>query len=241
MILLTAPPRTGKSTAIRKIVNMLGREKCGGFYTEEIRKDGERVGFKIISLNGEEGILAHISFDSEFKISRYGVDLDTFEKICLKELHRAISTDSIKYIIIDEIGPMQLFSEEYKELLMQMLSIDKKVIGTIFYASYDWLDDFKKNEHVKLIEIDENNRNDIPLQVVEDITKDDLKFQRKIEKAKKYIMEPERFRCDGNKTVINSEHGVRTVSYEDNKYSCDCEYYKENGTCSHIITAIMKG
>jgi len=38
MILLTAPPRTGKSTAIRKIVNMLGREKCGGFYTEEIRK-----------------------------------------------------------------------------------------------------------------------------------------------------------------------------------------------------------
>lgn len=240
MILLTAPPRTGKSTAIRKIVNMLGREKCGGFYTEEIRKDGERVGFKIISLNGEEGILAHISFDSEFKISRYGVDLDTFEKICLKELHRAISTDSIKYIIIDEIGPMQLFSEEYKELLMQMLSIDKKVIGTIFYASYDWLDDFKKNEHVKLIEIDENNRNDITLQIVEEITKEDFAFQKKIAKAKKYIMEPERFECVDNKTIINSEHGVRTVIFENNRYSCDCEYYKENGTCSHIISTIMR-
>ena len=38
MILLTALPRTGKSTAIKKIVNMLGKDNCGGFYTEEIRK-----------------------------------------------------------------------------------------------------------------------------------------------------------------------------------------------------------
>ena len=43
MILLTALPRTGKSTAIKKIVNMLGNDNCGGFYTEEIREDGERV------------------------------------------------------------------------------------------------------------------------------------------------------------------------------------------------------
>lgn len=240
MILLTAPPRTGKSTAIKKIVNMLGPQNCGGFYTEEIRKDGERVGFKIISLNGDEGILAHTQFESEYKISRYGVDLDTFENICLKELHRAIITNNIKYIIIDEIGPMQLFSEEYKEMLMKMLTIEKMVIGTIFYASYDWLDDFKKNEQVDLIEINENNRNEIPFDVIESVSKDDEKYQRKIQKARRYVLEPERFISEGNKTIINSEHGTRTVIHENGKYICNCEYYKVNGTCSHIIATIMK-
>lgn len=34
MILLTALPRTGKSTAIKKIVQMLGVKNCGGFYKE---------------------------------------------------------------------------------------------------------------------------------------------------------------------------------------------------------------
>ncbi len=52
MILLTALPRTGKSTAIKKIVNMLGKDNCGGFYTEEIREDGERVLFLWIRTTG---------------------------------------------------------------------------------------------------------------------------------------------------------------------------------------------
>lgn len=240
MYLLTAPPRTGKSTAIKKIVNMLGPNNCGGFYTEEIRDNGERIGFKIVSLNGKEGILADISLDSPYKISKYGVDLKVFEDIGLKELYRAIDSNDIKYLIIDEIGPMQLFSNEYKELLLKMLSIDKKVIGTIFNANYDWLDEFKKNKQIKLIEINENNRNIIPLQIVEEVSKEDTIFQRKIQKAKRYILEPERFTFKDNKTIINSEHGIRTVVYDNNRYVCDCEYYKEKGTCSHIISTIIK-
>ena len=91
MILLTALPRTGKSTAIKKIVNMLGRKKCGGFYTEEIREKGERVGFRIVTLSGETGILAHVNIESEYKISRYGVNLNEFENLCLNELKQAIA------------------------------------------------------------------------------------------------------------------------------------------------------
>lgn len=36
MILLTELPRTGKSIAIKKIVSMLSKDNCGGFYIEEI-------------------------------------------------------------------------------------------------------------------------------------------------------------------------------------------------------------
>ncbi len=172
MILLTALPRTGKTTAIHKIVDMLGIEICGGFYTEEIKEDNERVGFKIKTLSGMEGILSHVNIDSKYKISRYGVDIDAFESICLEELRKAINDNHIKYIIIDEIGPMELFSNSYKKLLLDLLKCNKQVIGTIYMNSYEWLDDFKKLDGVQLIEITLENRDTIPQRIVDMVKKD---------------------------------------------------------------------
>ena len=238
MILLTAQPRTGKSTAIKKIVNMLGKENCGGFYTEEIRENGERVGFRICTLSGKEGILSHVNIDSNYRISRYGVDLETFEKLCVSELESAIKDHNVKYIVIDEIGPMQLFSEKYKELLIHLLDCDKPIIGTIFMNSYEWLDGFKKQENVNLIEITFENRNSLPLQLVELLSKDEEQIQRKIAKAKKYSTELERFELLDDRIIIHSEHGNRTIKKEDDKYVCDCEFYQINHTCSHIMAII---
>lgn len=238
MILLTAQPRTGKSTAIKKIVNMLGKDNCGGFYTEEIREDGERVGFRICTLSGRTGILSHINIESDYRISRYGVDLETFERLCVSELESAIKDNNKKYIVIDEIGPMQLFSEKYKELLIRLLNCDKPIIGTVFMNFYEWLDDFKKQENVNLIEITFDNRDSLPIQLVELLTKGEEQIQRKIEKAKKYSTELERVEVLDDKIIIHSEHGTRTIKKEADKYVCDCEFYQTNHTCSHIMAII---
>lgn len=239
MILLTALPRTGKSTAIKKIVEMLGIKNCGGFYTEEIRENGERVGFKIVTLSGKSGILSHVNFtESKYKISKYGVDLPSFENLCLSELKEAIERKDIKYIIIDEIGPMQLFSEDYKKLLLELLKSDKKIIGTIFMNPYEWLDDFKKQEQVELIEITLENRDTLPLDLVERLTTDDEKMVRKVAKAKRYSKEPFRFVLSNNSIIVTSEHGIRTIKVEDGNYKYDCEFFAERGTCSHILAAI---
>lgn len=238
MILLTALPRTGKSTAIKKIIQMLGKINCKGFYTEEIIRDGERAGFKIKTLSGKEGILSHVDINSNYKISRYGVDINTFEKICLEEIKNAIINDNIKYIIIDEIGPMELFSFEYKKLLIDLLKSKKQVIGTIFMNSYEWLDDFKKKDGVKLIELTLENRNLLPLKIVEMVTKDDEIMQEKINKAKKYSIEKERIIRLVDKIELHSDHGIRTIVVENENYTCDCDFYKKNGTCSHIMTVI---
>ena len=238
MILLTALPRTGKSTAIKKIVNMLGKDNCGGFYTEEIREAGERVGFRICTLSGKMGILSHVNIESNYRISRYGVDLEAFERLCISELENAVKDNNVKYIVIDEIGPMQLFSEKYKELLISLLNCDKPIIGTIFMNSYEWLDDFKKQKNVNLIEITFDNRDSLPLQLVELLSKNDEQFQRKIAKAKKYSTELERFELLDDRIIIHSEHGTRTIKKVDDKYICDCEFYQKNHTCSHIISII---
>ena len=238
MILLTAQPRTGKSTAIKKVVNMLGKDNCGGFYTEEIREDEERVGFRICTLSGKIGILSHVNIENNYRISHYGVDLETFERLCISELESAIKDNKVKYIVIDEIGPMQLFSEKYKELLIQLLDCDKPIIGTIFMNSYEWLDDFKKQENVNLIEVTIENRDSLPLKVVELLSKSNSQLQRKIEKAKRYSLESDRFELLDDRIIIHSEHGTRMVKMEGDKYVCDCEFYQFNNTCSHIIAII---
>ena len=85
------------------------------------------------------------------------------------------------------------------------------------------------------------NRNDIPMEVVERISKDDNLFQTKIKKAKKYVLDQNRFVNDGNKIIINSDHGARVVTkLNDGSYSCSCDYFKTKGTCSHIMACIIR-
>lgn len=71
MILLTALPRTGKSTAIERIVNMLGVKNCGGFYTKELRENGERVGFGLIVGNNGQVLYANSSVGYDAHIEEY--------------------------------------------------------------------------------------------------------------------------------------------------------------------------
>jgi nucleoside-triphosphatase len=50
-ILLTGRPGCGKTTLINRIVSDLALP-VGGFYTQEIREVGQRVRFKLITLDG---------------------------------------------------------------------------------------------------------------------------------------------------------------------------------------------
>ena len=52
-VLLTGPPGCGKTTVIRRVVERSGERRLAGFYTQEIRQHGQRVGFEAIGLNGQ--------------------------------------------------------------------------------------------------------------------------------------------------------------------------------------------
>ena len=43
-------------------------EPVTGFFTREIKEEGRRVGFSINTLDGREGILAHKSIDSKYRV-----------------------------------------------------------------------------------------------------------------------------------------------------------------------------
>ena len=58
--LLSGPPGCGKTTVIRRLVERLGDLRLAGFYTEEVREQGQRVGFEAVSLSGRRALLVHV-------------------------------------------------------------------------------------------------------------------------------------------------------------------------------------
>ena len=58
-LLLTGVPGVGKTTVVKRVAAALAGQKIAGFYTEEVRERGQRVGFRIVTLEGEQATLAH--------------------------------------------------------------------------------------------------------------------------------------------------------------------------------------
>lgn len=54
----------GKTTLVQKVCEGLASSGVGleGFYTEEVREGGRRVGFDVVTVTGERGCLSKIRF-----------------------------------------------------------------------------------------------------------------------------------------------------------------------------------
>lgn len=153
-VFITGSSGCGKSTLIEKIVERLreGGIKISGFITPEIRREGKRVGFKIINLaTNEEGILASLEELKESRrFGKYFVNIYEFESIGLKRI------DEGEVIVIDEIGKMELLSEKFRKLL-ENLKNRENLIASVhrnFAKSFNAIDitNVSFYEREKLIE-----------------------------------------------------------------------------------------
>src|SRR3990170_8149394 len=107
-ILLTGRPGCGKTTLIREVVRSLD-VPAGGFYTEEVRAAGRRLGFDLVTLDGRRACLASVNSRSRLRVSRYGVELAALDGLGTEAIRSGIAGASL--IVIDEIGKMELHSE----------------------------------------------------------------------------------------------------------------------------------
>jgi len=148
--LLTGRPGTGKTRLIKEAISGIG-SKAGGFYTEEIRSGGVRQGFKLVTLDGQSAILAHVKIHSPYRVSKYGVDLDSLDSVGVSALRRAAQQCDL--VVVDEIGKMELFSTNFKEAVLQIISSGKRVLGTIMLNSHPWADAIKRQPQVDLVPV----------------------------------------------------------------------------------------
>jgi nucleoside-triphosphatase len=156
-IFLTGAPSSGKTTVIKKIV---GRLTCPakGFYTEEEKAEGKRVGFLMKTFDGRRGYLAHQDIRSPFRIRRYGVSIENIETIAVPSLAPAEGN----VIILDEIGKMECFSEVFKEAAVHALDSPCVVIGTITFGGDDFIRSVKSRGDIEVHEVTPENRDALP-------------------------------------------------------------------------------
>jgi len=164
-LLLTGRPGIGKTTIIKAVAQALG-DRAGGFYTEEIRGPGGRKGFRLITLDGEETILAHVQLKGggRPRVGRYGVDVAALDRVGVAAIERALADREV--IIVDEIGKMELFSGNFKEAVMRAVLSPRPLVATIMAKKNAWADALKMMPGITLWEVTQENRDALPDQVL---------------------------------------------------------------------------
>lgn len=154
-LLLTGAPGCGKTTTIQEVVAKL-EHPAGGFTTQEIREGGRRVGFRILTLDGREGTLAHVSIPGSPRVGKYGVDLESLNVLGVESVRRAMEAG--KLTVVDEIGPMEILSREFREVVRALLELDVNVLGSITQKNRGFFGVVKAHPRVRLVEITPVNR-----------------------------------------------------------------------------------
>lgn len=158
-ILLEGEPGIGKTTLLCNIGGHVSHLGVGGFYSQEVRENNKRVGFRIDTFSGESGILSHTRFDTGPRVGKYRVDVRHFERIGVTGLERALSESRV--ILIDEIGKMELFSQRFKKVVNECLDSEKIVLATIMSSSHPFVDGVKGRSDVELIRVTTENRDQL--------------------------------------------------------------------------------
>ena len=158
LIFLTGRPGVGKTSILLKAVEILRAKgyKIGGMVSQEVRKRGVRIGFEIVDVaTGMKGWLAHINQAVGPSVGKYRVNLSDLNNIGVSSIIKAGEEADI--IIVDEIGPMELFSTNFKNAVIGVINSKKPMIGTIHYRAQDLLIN-KIKVDAAIIEVTNENR-----------------------------------------------------------------------------------
>jgi nucleoside-triphosphatase len=165
-ILITGKPGVGKTTCIRKIAGSLEERHPIGFYTQEIREHGIRVGFELVGLGNRRLLLAHTGISSRYRVGKYRVDIAGFEEY-LTFLPILSGKNSV--FILDEIGKMECFSPIFRDMITRLLESDCLLIATIAKRGDPFIEAIKSRGDISLFTVTKENRDTIPQQILEKI------------------------------------------------------------------------
>jgi nucleoside-triphosphatase len=155
-ILLTGKPGVGKTRLVERVITELRPHlRLGGFTTGEVRDpQGERVGFDLTTVEGLACELARVGLPSPYRVGRYGVNREGFERVALPELRRR----DIDLLVIDEIGKMECASGRFRRAVEDALDSSVSVLATLGIGRSLFFQALSERPDVELIRVREGNR-----------------------------------------------------------------------------------
>jgi len=164
-ILLTGLPGCGKTTAIMKIIAELDYASAAGFYTEEIRENNTRRGFRWKRLDGTSGVLAHVDIKGRFKVGKYVVDVVGFETNVVPVLDA--ERPGTELFVIDEIGKMECLSKKFVAATRRLFASDKSVLATVARKGAGLISEVKNYPGTQLFRLTRENRDKTIAEIIQ--------------------------------------------------------------------------
>ncbi len=154
-LLLTGPPRCGKTTLVERVVERLeGRLRLAGFLTREVRVGGERAGFDIVTLDGQVAPLSRKGAPSGPRVGSYRVDLASLEGVAVPSMR----CGQAEAFVVDEVGLMELASPAFRRAAIKLLEDPRPLLATIRWRPHGFCDDVKARPDVEVVVVDADSR-----------------------------------------------------------------------------------
>jgi nucleoside-triphosphatase len=155
-LLLTGPPRVGKTTLVDQLVPDLWEAgvPVRGLVTREVREHGRRVGSSRRDRRRFGGFRAR-------RLQRRApghVDVAALEEVAIPALAQA-GKDEV--VVIDELGQMELFSDAFVRAVRHLFDRDVTILATVHVTSHPVTDELKARADVELVEVDPRNRTEL--------------------------------------------------------------------------------
>lgn len=168
-VFVTGQPGVGKTSLVLNAVKKLPQDAVAGFYTLEARnpKTGEKIGLDVETFAGERAPLSRLRRGCGPKVGKYYFALEAFEKTVLPLL---TPSKAIKLHVVDEVGRMELQSDQFKENLMALLASPQvAVFGSLpacrFGHDLPFVEAIKKRPDTAILTLTKSNRDAAALQV----------------------------------------------------------------------------
>jgi nucleoside-triphosphatase len=164
VLLITGSPGVGKTSVLLKTIDMLKAKgfTVGGMLSREVRSSGTRVGFEVMDLyTGKRGWLAHTNQKYGPQVGKYHVNFADLEGVGTEAVKKAIKECDI--VAVDEVGPMELFSERFRHAVEDATECRKPVVATIHGRIEDQLvKKIKTRQDAEIFVVTWENRDSLP-------------------------------------------------------------------------------
>lgn len=162
-VLLTGPPRSGKSRLLRQLAERYPGN-AGGYLVQEILdSDRRRAGFELLVVWSGPGsglrtvsrsVLARLEPWTPHRVGRYWLEEATVMR-AVQALDAAMHEGGL--VLVDEIGPLQIGVPAFRDALSRCFDQAGPLLGSISTVADPFLDSLRARPGLRLLEVNRQN------------------------------------------------------------------------------------
>jgi nucleoside-triphosphatase len=126
-----------------------------GFLTEEVRDGAHRSGFRGVTLDGREFVLARANRAGPYQVGPYSVSTEEMDGVGVPALAAGPGTG---LVVLDEVGKMESFSAAFRQAVEGLLAGDVPLLATVAAHGVGFPKKVRQDPRIDLVKMNRKSR-----------------------------------------------------------------------------------